>query len=168
MKLKPSNVNPLLVPITYPLPQFPQTNQPKEEWWRVKGGRAVRRPPAVFGNAYFSFWLERVMRRIGYSVEYIWQNLSVPSRGSHPATAYSLHPYLRNSDDKTNLPDLALRIFAISLPHSALRIFNHIIISAGAKTPLFLCAWTSWPLAISSPDYVLSLHHMCLDFTTIG
>ena len=33
--------------------------------------------------------------------------------------------YLRNSDDKTNLPDLALRIFAISLPHSALRIFNH-------------------------------------------
>ena len=40
-----------------PLPQFPQ---PKEEWWRVKGGRAVRRPPAVFGNAYFSFWLERL------------------------------------------------------------------------------------------------------------
>ena len=111
--------------------QFPQTAQPKKEWWRVKGGRAVRRPPAV------------VMRRIGYSVEYIWQNLSVPSRGSHPATAYSLHPYLRNSDDKTNLPDLALRIFAISLPHSALRIFNHIIISAGAKTPPFLCAWTS-------------------------
>ena len=32
----------------------------KKEWWRVKGGRAVRRPPAVFGNAYFSFWLERL------------------------------------------------------------------------------------------------------------
>ena len=27
--------------------------EPKMEWWRVKGGRAVHRPPAVFGNAYF-------------------------------------------------------------------------------------------------------------------
>jgi hypothetical protein len=27
------------------LPQFPQTAQPKKEWWRVKGGRAVRYSP---------------------------------------------------------------------------------------------------------------------------
>ena len=38
--------------------QFPQKAQPKKEWWRVKGGRAARIPPAVFGSAYFSFWLE--------------------------------------------------------------------------------------------------------------
>ena len=39
---------------------LPQTNQPKKQWWQLEGGRAVCRPPAVFGSAYFNGWCDEL------------------------------------------------------------------------------------------------------------
>ena len=71
--------------------------------------QSAHSPPAqrlrIWGNA-MSWKLERVIQRIGYSVEYIWQNLSVPSGVSKEhtrCTPFWLHPVIWQRHETTTL-----------------------------------------------------------------